>query len=234
MVNWQTVFLKRNTLSTEATHVGECFNYLCFAENFFVLKILTVDVRLCIRHFTFKWQEVFCGVYVSSVGRKQFCSNSCWVLWGKSHRCFLSGFVSLLPILILSALRESVLVAVCTQSTRYHEPHPWLESAPSVCRAGASFSSNAECCLGFQQCPYLWSFKQVKPLTGSWLLQPRTISGAIRSLLWYPHGQRRFCSNESLLLTLSWSVKYGLPLLMFVGIVAIISKVNIAGNLLPS
>lgn len=208
-----------------------CWEFLC-AEN--INSWFKAETFYsCIRYFIFQWQEVFCGVYVSSLGRKQFCSNSCWVLWGKSYLCFLTGLMSLLPVLILSALRESVLVAVCPQSTRYHEPHPWLESAPSGCRPGARFSSNAERCLGFQQCPYLWSFKQVKPLTGSWLLQPRMISGAIRCLLWYPHGQRRFCSNESLLLTASWSVKDGLPLLIFVRSVAIISKVNAAGNLLP-
>lgn len=107
----------------------------------------------------------------------------------------------------LTALKESLLVAVCAQSTRYHKPHPSLESALSICRTEATFSSNAECCLGFQQCPYLWSFKQVKPLTGSWLLQPQVVSGAIHCLLWYPPGQRRFCSSESLLLIASWSVK---------------------------
>lgn len=91
MVNWQTISLKQNTISTETTHIVECFHYLFFAENFFVLKIITVDLRLqqifnsCIRHFTFKWQEVFCGLYVSSLGREQFCSKSCWVLWVKSH-----------------------------------------------------------------------------------------------------------------------------------------------------
>ena len=106
--------------------------------------------------------------------------------------------------------------------------------APSSWSTGASVSSNAECCLGFQQCPCLWSFKKVKPLTRSWLRQRRMISGAIHCLLWYPHGQRRFCSNESLLLTTSWSVKDGLPLLIFVWIVAIISQVNVAENILRS
>lgn len=165
-----------------------------------------------------------------SLGRKQFCSNSCWVLGGKSHLCFLYGLISVLSVMILSALRESMLVAVCTQNTRYQEPHPCLDSAPSICCTGASFSCNAYC-FGLQQCPYLWPLKKVKPLASSWPLQPQTISGAIRCLHWYPHGQIRFCSNESLLLTSTRSVIDGLQLLISLKLVAITSQ---AGNLLPN
>lgn len=68
MLNWKTVFLKQNTFSTDAPHIVDCLNSLCFAESFFVLKILAVDLWLkpfnsCIKCFKFKWQEVFCGVY---------------------------------------------------------------------------------------------------------------------------------------------------------------------------
>lgn len=137
---------------------------------------------------------------------------------------------SLLTVMILSALRESIWLCVPTEHW-CHEPHPWLDSAPSGCHAGPSLSSNAECCLGFQQCPYLWSFRQAKPLTSSWPLQPQRTSGATPCLPWYPHGQRRCCSNGSLTSATFWSVKDGLPLLVFVRLVAIIYKLNV-GNLL--
>lgn len=123
---------------------------------------------------------------------------------------------SLLLVMILSASRESVWLCLHT------EHWCWLDSAPSGCHTGPSLSCNAECCLGFQQCPYLWSFRQAKPLTSSWPLQPRTASGAIRCLPWFPLGRRRCCSNGSLTPATCRSVKHGLPVSVFIRVVAIL------------
>lgn len=147
-----------------------------------------------------------------------------WVLLGfvgQIPSLFPGWPQSLLPVMILSALTESISLCVHTEPWCCESPL-WLDSAPSGCHAGPSVSSNAGCCLGFQQCPYLWSFRQAKPLTSSWPLQPRTTSGAIRCLPWYPHGQRRCCSKESLTAATFWSVKDGLPRSVFVRIVAIL------------
>lgn len=154
-----------------------------------------------------------------SVGNMEFLREEAVLFWlllgfmGQILSLFPGWPQSLLSVMILSALRESIWCP---------EHHPWLDSAPGGCHAGPSLSSNAELCLGFQQCPYLWSFRQAKPLTSSWPLQPRTVSGAIPSLPWYPRGQRRWCSNESLMSAPFWSVKDGLPLSVFVRIVAIL------------
>lgn len=128
MLNWKTAFLKQNTFSTDAPHAVDYLNSLCFAESFFVLKILTVDLWLkpfnsCVKCFTFKRQEVFFGVYGSSLGRKQFCSDSCWVLQDKSHLYFLAG-LSLCCLSWFWVPWERVSGSACTRSSDALSPLP--------------------------------------------------------------------------------------------------------------
>lgn len=134
MLNWKTVFLKQNTFSTDASHTVDCLNSLFFAESFFVLKILTVDLWLkpfnsCIKCFHLNGKKFSVGYTGVPWGGNSFVltpagfcrTNSISVPWLASVSVACHDFECL--------DRESL----CVHTEHWcHPPPPWLYSAPAM------------------------------------------------------------------------------------------------------